>query len=193
MQAEYKLKEARYFLRRLKDLRMTSSEPVADEDTFNVIMYNLSAFVSAWGSVFDVLLYDYAERYFKVNREEKIQIRPENFIMAARAIKSVNPEAEKFIKWYEKKRDRILQKNPLWKLRVFFVHKGFVESTLTWEAELYVPPSSVSGGTSTAVTPETKFEVRRRVYVGSFTDKEILATCEKGFYLMEKIVKEAFR
>ena len=191
MQAEYKLKEARYFLGRLNDLKQTSNEPVADEETFNEIMYNLSAFVSAWRSTFDELLYDFAERYFKVNREEKMQIKPENLIMAARAIRSINPEAEKFIKWYHKKRNKMLQKNALWKLRVFFVHKGFLESTVTWEAELYVPPSSVSGGTSTVITPETKYEVRRKVYVGKFTDKEILAMCEEGFDLMEKIVKEA--
>lgn len=60
-----------------------------------------------------------------------------------------------------------------------------------WEVAVYVSPSSVSEGASTVITPDTRFEVKREIYFGRFTDKEILAMCEEGLDLMEKIVEEA--
>lgn len=129
MQAEYKLEEARYFLRRLNDLRrlsdvtQTSNEPEANQETFDEIMYTLSAFVSAWRSVFDVLLYDYAEKYFEFNREQKVT--PGIF---SRAIKVYDfPEAKEFIEWYNETEEDNLRGNPLWKLGVFFIHRGFLD------------------------------------------------------------------
>ncbi len=97
MKAEDKLDEASYFLSKIKEL----------PDSINKrkeLGYNLDAFVQAWRGVFDVLLNDYAEKYFKYSPERKFKIRRFEFEKIAEVLDNHGvPEPKKFIKWYEKK------------------------------------------------------------------------------------------
>jgi len=188
MQAERKLREARYFLKKLNDSKLE----------FDEFTYNLSAFVSAWRSVFDVLLYDYTERYFGINREEKIKVTRESFGMASKAIQEFNPEAQRFIEWYNEKIERVLQKEEetkdLWSLRNFLLHKG------THDREVYVPldvgtcamsgyiPLGVVDGV--VVLREGSELLKVRTF-GDYELEQILKMCNKGFDLMTEIVEEA--
>lgn len=88
MEAKNKLSETRYFLNRIKRLKNKPDE----------FMHNLSAFLSAWRSVLDVLLYDYAEKYFGWSREDKLTQR--DFEVAAKISKIT--DAQTFIQWYRK-------------------------------------------------------------------------------------------
>jgi len=175
MQSDQKLKEAQYFLGKL-NLGLD----------FEELAYNLSAFVSAWRSVFDVLLYDYAETYFNVNREEKIYITRTTFQMVAKATR--NHDAEKFIAWYNK-RLGVVHKHELRSVRNFLIHKGSLVR------EIYVPVDIASSTTATYRVPpdvDTLILSRdRRLIAVSLDVPQILKKCNNGFALMKKIVEEA--
>lgn len=124
-----KLREAEYFLKKLRELLL-------EEPRITEFSYNLSAFITAWRSVFDVLLYDYAERYFNIDRDDKIQFLSRDFKVSAQAIKDIKPEPLKFINWYNKK-EGILSEQHIWFVRKIFVHKGLPKT------KKYVVDSSV--------------------------------------------------
>lgn len=112
MKAEDKLSEAFYFLEKLR------------ESSKRDLSFNLSAFVQAWRSVFDVLLYDYAEQYFGYPPERTVKITKESFEKIAEVLENLdNPKPKKFIEWYKEK-EKTLAKEHFWHLRVFFVHRG---------------------------------------------------------------------
>jgi len=182
MQAEDKLEEARYFLDKLRNL----------EENLIEFKYNLSAFVSSWRSVLDVLLYDYAEKYFKIVREEQVKITPEVFSIGASAFNV--PDAKKFIEWYYEKM-RKLRDNRLWKLRIFFVHKGSTlpKDYVKWE--LIVPLESscslsmhIEGVERILVFKGDKMPT---LFAGRLSQEEMLKLCMQGFDSMTKIVTEA--
>ena len=100
-----KLKEANYFLSKVLS---PEEDPMENPEVFQ---YNLSAFLSAWRSVFDIMLYDYALKFFpSLTRDDYIKL--DSFRLAAKA--QNHEEASSFIKWYDKK-FRFLKNNPLWK------------------------------------------------------------------------------
>lgn len=101
MDAEKKIQEAEYFLNQLRNIPQDSDE----------FMYNLSAFLNAWRSVLDVMLYDYAEKFaLGLTRDEKITER--DFEVVAKALQ--HTQASQFINWWRQQRNRLMQ-NPLWK------------------------------------------------------------------------------
>jgi hypothetical protein len=178
MQSDEKLKEAQYFLGKL----------TADLD-FEELAFNLSAFVSAWRSVYDVLLYDYAERYFDVDREDRIHVTRESFKIVARATK--NRGAERFIEWYNHYQT-VLQKNDLWSLRNFLLHKGNLVR------EIYVPVDMGTSSIAANVPPNSGVVILRdgKLWLGAktfgdFFVGQMLEKCNNGFALMKQIVEEA--
>ena len=112
MKAEDKLAEAKYFLKKLH------------ESNEYELGFNLSAFIQAWRSVFDILLYDYAEQYFAYTEARKFKTTKNIFREIAIVLENQgNNIPRKFIDWYQKKESE-LSKIPFWTLRKFFVHRG---------------------------------------------------------------------
>lgn len=195
LEAKYKLAEAHYFLHGVKSLKSKPDE----------FMYNLSAFLSAWRSVLDVLLYDYAKKYFGWRRDARFDVR--DFEIAVRV--SGNGSALSFIEWY-RKTIHSLSGNPLWKKRTVIVHRGRPEVTRTYYL-YFVETVAVRGSLSIetsrqdipgAIPPEEAIFVEEdekrddseksvEVFFEDCKNKEIDDICEEAFEQMEKIVNEA--
>lgn len=207
MKAEDKLAEAFYFLERLRNasraMDSDNGNALELEDKFK---FNLSAFVQAWRSVFDVLMYDYAEKYFKYSPERKVKIYPDDFRRIAEVLENRGyPAPRKFFNWYKENKN-ILDKERLWNLRLFFVHRGGRKLETRHKDkcvlrmprprfEVYVPPSVASAGTATSVPvyfgKDMKVETQKELVIAEMRATEILVECEKAYSLMQKIVEEA--
>ena len=202
MDTRSKLEEAKYFLDAL----------VKTKDDPKLLYFNLSAFLSAWRSVLDVMLYDFAEHY-SIGFTRQDVITDQNFKAVAQALK--HRDALHFIDWWRKKQGK-LKENPLWGKRILIVHRGYptISSTHTF----YV---SGSGGTSITTTqppphwifpatsepvelvsgevispeiispttqqPSSEIEVR----FSDFPNIEVTDMCTQAFHEMEKIVQQA--
>lgn len=84
-----KIKEAEYFLKKIKDL-----EKNGDDDEFG---YNLNAFLHAWASIFDIILEDYQRAYnLDILMSDDLSIK--SFEQHAQT----NNEALNFIRFYDK-------------------------------------------------------------------------------------------
>lgn len=201
MEAQNKLQEAQYFLRELSN---------ASQDTDEFI-YKMSAFLSAWRSVFDILLYDYAEKFsLGLTREDKIS--DYQFEIAIKAFKryaSVRAaKALKFLHWWRQKRSELAQ-NPLWKTRTIIVHRGYpptmrvirlyIAESLAFSSTLSVSgtptPNAIPTDYASPAPPSTQTSTRRVIETRfkDFPNNSILDTCEQAFNLMKKIVEEAKR
>jgi hypothetical protein len=178
-----KLEEAHYFSRRLKE---TKDDP-------KIYYYYLSAFLTAWRSVLDVMLYDFAEHY-PLRLDRKVFIDNYIFWVAANAIN--HTEALNFIVWWNEKAD-IVRKNELSKMRITSVHKGFPPRTV------YAPPTLSSGsiifatsGVIAGSSGDFRIATPTAVYhpispSDIFEISEVIKKCEEGYKLIESIVIEA--
>jgi len=108
MGAEDKIEEANYFLRRLCRARP------------EVFHYYLSAFLSSWRSVLDVMLYDFAQLY-SLGFDSRNRIDDEGFEIAARATKQ--REALSFLDWWRRQFEHV-SKSPLYRARNMIIHRG---------------------------------------------------------------------
>jgi len=109
-----KLEEARYFLQKLEE---TPQYNVHDRE----FMYLLSAFLTSWRSVTDLILYDYAEIFsLGLSREDDISLH--DFGLIARVTN--NSQAQRFLTWFNQQVG-ILSNNPLWRKRNIIVHRGY--------------------------------------------------------------------
>jgi hypothetical protein len=185
-----KLEEARHFL---KEFIRTQKEP----DTYKPY-FNLSAFLSAWRSVLDVMLYDFAEYYtIGLNREDKMY--PRDFWLVSKV--QSKKQALEFLDWWNKKRAK-LEKNELWRMRHIIVHRGYPEISHV----VYVPPSLSSGTTIAFHLPEeiptlettitiqvpkeiSTEEIEHRGLPIKYSD--LPKKCKKAFTMIESIVVEA--
>ncbi|MCW4040676.1 MAG: hypothetical protein NWE83_07990 [Candidatus Bathyarchaeota archaeon] len=207
MRAEDKLAEAKYFLSKIdgfsQHLTIFPYQTVLLKNEFK---YNFSAFVQAWRSTFDFLLYDYAEKYFDIDPEED-SIDKRSFTL--RAVTSERTEAATFIKWYNKK-EGFLGQEHLWYLRNISIYRGgraaeatigeHISGPLTKIFDVSVLPSNISAdtvapdiiygsGNRTITLPkETKEKI---LYSGKYDNIEMLDMCQKGYNLMAEIVTEA--
>jgi len=185
MDTRKKLQEAKYFLGMLQNTK--------DRDEFYFV---LSAFLSAWRSVLDVMLYDFAENY-DIGLTRKDKMFPHDFWIVAYAKK--DNRALEFFKWWDKK-IRDLSKNHLWNMRPEIVHRGYPEV----RQKIYVP-NTISSGSITFVSESTDEEnipsgafpaTLAPIYASdlfpvNFSD--VIELCKEGFALMESIVDEAER
>jgi len=110
MAAKEKLSEAEYFLNMLK------KTPWRDP----VFAYNLSAFLSSWRSVLDVMLFDFAQLY-ALGFEREDHLDYEGFEIAAKALG--RKQALEFLKWWKRECEK-LARTPLYRARNIVVHKG---------------------------------------------------------------------
>lgn len=195
MEARYKLEEAIYFLERLKNL---IKNPTKYEEMDNIdreFMNNLSAFISAWRSVIDYLLYDYAEKFFGINREEKLDSH--TFRIAATACK--NQKALNFIDWYDELLG-VLKGDPLWKKRPYSIHRGHPRMSRE-----YRPLDKTSGSMTASIGPTREIWVKPTGYISpdremtiayffdDSEDKEVTTICEEALDRMKQIVAEALQ
>ena len=173
METRLKLKEAEYFLQKLLHPK---EDPNKNPDVFR---YHLSAFLSAWRSVFDIMLYDLALHYFpSLSRDDKIMYS--SFRIVAKA--QNHTKALQFIDWYDKK-FRSLRDNPLWIKRITALHKGYPPIRI----QVFVSTSSAS-----YVTIGGKIPVETEI--GQMWESEIgniLEECKEGFRMMQEVVEEA--
>jgi hypothetical protein len=207
MRAEDKLAEAKYFLSKIDGLsQQLTIFPYQTVLLKNEFKYNFSAFMQAWRSTFDFLLYDYAEKYFNIDREEA---SIDKHVFTLRAETAQLTEAATFIKWYTKK-EGVLGQEHLWYLRHIAIHRGgraaevqsgeHISGSLTKIFEVSVLPSDISADT---VAPDMVYGSRNRtitlpkekkakmLYTATYDNIEILEMCQKGYNLMEEIVTEA--
>ena len=193
-----KLEEARYFL---KEFIRTQKEPDTHKPYFN-----LSAFLSAWRSVLDVMLYDFATHYnIGLTREDKMF--PRDFWLVSKV--QSKKQALQFLDWWNKKRSK-LEKNELWRMRHIIVHRGRPQVSQA----VYVP-LSLSSGTAIAFTAHLPEEISKSEpitinvpneistdehggllpvrYSGLLSIKypDLPEKCQKAFTMIERIVLEA--
>jgi len=180
METRKKLEEARFFLEKF---RKSVGLSVGKESP-----YYLSAFLSAWKSVLDVMLYDFAEYYsLGLTRQDKVSY--DGFSLVAKA--QSNDKALDFLKWWAKK-TRKLSKNKLWKMRHIIVHRGYPEIT----HQVYVP-ETISSSAICAIS----FDIPKKAdtVTGHISDGKIIMIeyttlpkeCQNAFKLMEKIIIDA--
>ena len=169
-----KLEEARYFL---EQFRETVLKPKKSK-------FYLSAFLHAWRSVIDIMLYDFAEYYglynFKSpnagahNKFSSVIIFANHILKTARNQKK--NQAVEFIEWWFGKLLHEVWKSELSEMRKQVTHIGrlklpeFVQETST-----------------------RSFSLQNYIYAKEF-EKEIAVTieaCQKGYSLIESIVNEA--
>ena len=186
MQAENKLEEARFFLDKLKRISRTiaaDSDWEEDRDVYSIepkFKHNFSACVQALRSVFDVLLYDYAEKYFKWSRSPE----PKHYMNAKRFSKIAKnrglPEATRFLEWYSGKFDEI-KKEHLSYVRVATVHRGG-----SWmDTQLKDSYRLRRDGQKIAV------ETEKEIWIAGMPETVAVTECYRVFLLMDEIVKEA--
>ena len=193
MKAENKLAEAKYFLEKIH--KSNESE----------LGFNLSAFIQAWRSVFDVLLYDYAEEYFGYTEARKFKTTKNIFSEIAIVLENQgNDIPRKFIDWYQKKESE-LSTLPFWTLRKFFVHRGGkkLKSGTTEKQtyrskpiEIYVSPSAVSGDvispmSATVLSDMVEVLSEKEITIAGMPETVIHDESERVYIIMNEIVSEA--
>jgi hypothetical protein len=144
-EARAKIKEAKHFLG-----QMRGAQDKLDEDLFK---YNLSAFLAAWRSVPEFVLYDYAERNsLGISREdeEKVHIAIQ-FRIVANAIKRLkdNVEPLAFMEWWNERCNAIYKEHGIVGKRNYTIHKGYpkVEKVAEVERIAFVPTGSFNWST----------------------------------------------
>jgi len=179
METRKKLEEARFFLEKFQKSLSKATEKES--------IYYLSAFLSAWRSVLDVMLYDFAEYYsLGLTREDRIEHR--DFSTLAKGQRK--DQAKRFLKWWEQKIRR-LSKNKLWKMRVMIIHRGYPKIM----DMLYVPESTAACVTAFAL-PEKADGVTAYITDGKIDRIEYTTLpkeCQNAFKLMEDIIIDAER
>lgn len=193
MNTRKKLSEAEFFLEKLGN---------ADFVEFS---YYLSAFLSAWRSVLDIMLYDFTAHYaLGLTPDDKIT--DQIFKGIATALK--NKEALEFLKWWQQKQG-ILKNNPLWSKRILIVHRGYPKIEVS--TPFYVLGSGLNSSTITVSSIPTVENYAHSYGVSSiplsaqvysedepgdyeyFSDvpnKSVLEICKQAMNEMTKIVKE---
>jgi hypothetical protein len=148
-QARSKIKEAEHFLHEMRD-----AEKALREDLFR---YNLSAFLAAWRSVPDFVLYDYAEKnLLGISREDEERTLIANqFKIAANVVSRLegNDEPSRFLQWWTKRCNAIYSEHRIVDKRNYTIHKGYpkVEKVADVENKAFVPTGSFSVSTSSPV------------------------------------------
>jgi hypothetical protein len=173
MQAREKLNEAVYFLAGLRDSSQNPQE-------FN---YNLSAFVSALHSVFDLMLFDFAEKYsMGITREDRIT--DDVFGFVAKALQNQN--ALNFLNCWRTNLNQLNQ-NSLFRKRSLILHRGYAPTEQVYAVN---PSGTITGSTqpwtqpvphtsnNTAALPTASPASRFEIYFPDIANQSALDACE---------------
>lgn len=188
MYARMRLDEARYF-------RMHLSSARTDDEFY----FNLSAFLNAWRSILDVMLYDFSEHYtLGFTREDELDNK--QFLAVATVLGRT--EAIEFIKWWNQQQG-ILSNNPLWRKRNVSFHRGYPKVS---EYVIYV---SGSGGTSGTLSyfkrvpwptsedaPPVSAPLQAsgdglNYFFTDLPDRPVIDYCDEALKEIERIIEEA--
>ncbi|MGD0072363.1 MAG: hypothetical protein ABSB71_12490 [Candidatus Bathyarchaeia archaeon] len=174
MLSEQKLEEAKYFLEGMKKTRI---EPKS-------CYFNYSAFLSAWRSVFETLLYEgaiyygiydqYLKRYRKIPRE--LKSNEEKYLFIAAQIG--NSQAVEFFGWMKAKLTEI-RHTDLYQERNKAVHEGKIPEINYVPFQIGLPDGHFS---LIGFTESRRFQKQITPYI---------TNCEEEYCIAEKTVKEA--
>ena len=178
--AEDKLEEAKYFLDILKKISRTITADSQWKEGRDVhvtdleFKHNFSACICALRSVFDVLLYDYAEKYFKCSPERQNHMDDKDFSEKASA--SGSSESKEFDKWYHEKFNA-LRNEHLFYVRITTVHKGgrWMDTKLK---------------NSSTITKEG-VKTEEEIQIAGMPETVAVSECDRICYLLDETVKEA--
>ena len=151
IEANEKVKEAKYFLEKMRHLDFMGLETGMFED--KEFSYNLDGFLVAWHSILDVLRYAFAEKFsLGMTRQERLPYR-DYFRHMAEALASKNPkdfsEAAAFYEWMSRQEDDLLKRHALLlEKRHVVVHRGTVKTGVKEEVTEW-PVNVSTSGTST--------------------------------------------
>jgi len=185
--ARYKLAEAEYFLKILRNLPRGSDE----------FIFNLSAFLSACRSAFDVLLYDYAAKYnlgFTLND----YLDASDFEQKARALR--NRDALIFFTWWKNKFNQLKNDpvaGPLTIKRHVFVHRGrppmrktvLISATLSFSNSVRI--ASRLFRLPLPQRPTVPGPQVQRVYFDDFPSRDVVDLCEEYMKIITQTISEA--
>jgi hypothetical protein len=180
-----RLEETRYFCVRLSEAK--------NDDEFH---FNLSAFLNAWRSILDVMLYDFTE-YYSLGFSREDELNYKEFKAVATALK--NTQALKFIKWLGQKQGGLTHNNPLWSKRNITVHRGYPKVS---ERRIYVSGSGGTSGTVSIITPYFKRisypspstispSDPSNYYFSDIQDRTVMKYCNEALKEIESIIVEA--
>jgi hypothetical protein len=129
MEAREKLREALYFLEQIKKLEDEGRSHTFSEDEFRkrnlVLRANLSAFVLAWHSIPEIMLYDFAEKFkLPFTRNDRMMY----FDFALAALNNPNrDDALDLLAWLAKETKELRKKhNRLAGMRDIVTHRGII-------------------------------------------------------------------
>jgi len=130
------------------------------------------------------MLYDFAKYYsLGLTQEHKMS----NYEFSLVAITQRNDKALDFIKWWEKKIQK-LSKNKLWKMRRIIIHRGYPKIM-----QVYVP-STISSSVIAFSIPKEAIAVTGYISNGKIIRIEYTTLpkqCKDAFRLVEDIVVDA--
>jgi len=202
-----KLEEARYFLQKLEE---TPQDNAHDRE----FMYVLSAFLTSWRSVTDLILYDYAEKFgLGLSREDDISLH--DFQLVARVTN--NLQATQFLVWLNQQVG-ILSNNPLWRKRNIIVHRGYprtsrvyslhLSDSIALSASFFVNQPVGSAGSSqilpsiasqpssvpvTNVPVATPASAVPQIRFFDLPDQGVIDSCRQAMNLMQNFVNSAIQ
>lgn len=198
METRNKLQEAQYFLNAVSTTEQSTGE----------LYYDLSAFLNAWRSVLDVMLYDFAEHYHLGLTNEDM-ITEHDFELAAKVLN--NNDALRFITWWRQQRGSLSQ-DPLWSKRNIIVHRGrpptrrvirlyileslALSSTLTISGSTMPAGSALPVSTYTPITQVTTITPSSRIvetYFQDIPDRSVVDICNEAYDEIRGIVETAER
>ena len=181
------------------------------QDNQDEFYYNLSAFLNAWRSALDVMLYDMGEHFhLGITREDNIT--NQTFALVARI--SHNTNATQFILWWNQKQS-LLGKTPLWKKRNINFHRGRVavlrfsisapfsggtSNTISVTSNIPITENmvypvnfeeSLVPGTLTVVPTQTATTQTVEYYFDDLPNHPVTEVCKAAYEKMVEIVEEA--
>lgn len=129
MEAREKLQEALYFLEQIKKLEHEGRSRTFSEDEFRkrnlVLRANLSAFILAWHSIPEIMLYDFAEKFnLPFTRNDRMMC----YDFALAALNNPNrDDALDLLAWLNKETKELRKKhNRLASMRDIVTHRGII-------------------------------------------------------------------
>ena len=198
MEAEKKLRGAKYHLQRMKEKYLINEE---------IFTYELEAFLSKTRSIPDVLLEDFNQKFsLGISLEEKLY--PETFEKRARELKNV--QAINFIDWWKGKMNQI-QSDPLgailFKKRNISIHRKVVKpnhvkvtvhETIHLTDSVIVKKYDERGKLIEEVkspeTPEKPPEPKPAEinwFFSEYPNEDVLEACKKLLEMMKEFIQEA--
>ena len=202
MPAKQKLKEAEFFLEKLRGLQALPQDLIKQTES----KYYLEAFLSAAVSVLDYLLEDYNVK-FSLNIPLSCKLYPETFEKAAQKVS--NQSALSFIEWWKEEK-KTLEKDPTVKLlinkRHIDVHRIQIKPDLakvvlrdsiyissSVEVELFREGKLVETRKSAEQHPQSrkKAETTFDWFFSECPDESVLVVCEKFLCKLTGFIAEA--